>query len=92
VSCTCDKYDDCTDLAKTLVWDGRIPEQEIKPIIALRDAREHTRRRRSWNRAFSTKALKNYETIICHRALQLVNVLTNQVGSVDLSQWISYFA
>ena len=76
-----------------LVWDGRIPAHEkVKPMIALRDPREHTRRRRPWNRAFSTTALKGYEIIISQRSSQLVVGLADQSGTLDLSKWLGYFS
>ncbi|KAF5379710.1 hypothetical protein D9615_005671 [Tricholomella constricta] len=74
-------------------WDGRIPEaQTVKPMIALRDKTEHTRRRRPWTRAFSTAALKGYEDIITTRCVELVETLAHQEGTVDMAQWISFFA
>jgi cytochrome P450 len=70
-----------------------VPEgAEIRPMISIRDKTEHTRRRRTWTRAFSTSALKGYEPMVMTRVNQLVEHLSNQVGSVDLSQWLSYFA
>ncbi|KAG6872248.1 hypothetical protein C0995_011597 [Termitomyces sp. Mi166 len=73
-------------------WDGRIPEAETtKPMIALRDKTEHTRRRRPWTRAFSTAALKGYEEIITNRCVQLVEAVGRQTGAVDMAQWISFF-
>lgn len=76
----------------TLVWDGRIPEHEPdKPLIALRSKQEHTRRRRPWTRAFSSAALKGYEELINNRCTQLVEVLGNQVGAVDMAKWVSFF-
>ncbi|KAF9468211.1 cytochrome P450 [Collybia nuda] len=80
-------------LAKGPFWDGRVPEQEkVKPMIALRDKKEHTRRRRPWTRGFSSAALKGYEPLITARCQQLVEVLSNQVGAVDMSKWMGYFA
>lgn len=76
-----------------VVWDGRVPEQEVvKPLIAIRDKTEHTRRRRPWTRAFSTNALKGYEIQITKRANQLVDALAAQKSAANLSLWISYFA
>lgn len=74
-------------------WDGREPYDHLpKPMIALRQSREHTRRRRPWNRAFSMAALKSYEDIIIKRSLQLAETLSRQSGVVDMGQWISYFS
>ena len=43
-------------------------------LVSLVDIREHARRRRPWNRAFSVPALKEYEEIIARRAEQLVEL------------------
>lgn len=61
-------------------------------MIALRDKKEHTRRRRPWTRGFSSVALKGYEPLIVARCQQLVEVLSNQTGAVDMSKWMGYFA
>ena len=58
----------------------------------FRDPVEHARRRKPWNRAFNSAALKDYQPKIAHRASQLVEELTKQSGVVDLSLWISWFA
>ncbi|KAJ6466548.1 cytochrome P450 [Mycena vitilis] len=75
-------------------WDGRVPEsREVRPLLALRDPEEHARRRRAWNRAFSTPALKDYEVLIDARISQLVDILTKKVlsgNSVDLSKWLGW--
>ncbi|KAG5730825.1 Cytochrome P450 67, partial [Termitomyces sp. T112] len=79
-------------LPKGPFWDGRIPEAETtKPMIALRDKAEHTRRRRPWTRAFSTAALKGYEEIITKRCVQLADAVGQQSGAVDMAKWISFF-
>ncbi|KAF7976197.1 hypothetical protein HWV62_7374 [Athelia sp. TMB] len=72
------------------VWDGRDPERTSKVLIQTSGA-EHTRRRRPWNRAFNSDALKGYEEIIEKRANQLIQTLGRQVGSTNLAQWISFF-
>ncbi|KAF8954023.1 cytochrome P450 [Flammula alnicola] len=80
-------------LPKGKFWDGRIPETEIvKPLIAIRDKTEHTRRRRPWTRAFSTLALKGYEELVIKRCTQLVDTIAVQPHPVDLTTWISFFA
>ncbi|KAJ7671556.1 cytochrome P450 [Mycena polygramma] len=75
-------------------WDGRVPEsREVRPLLALRDPEEHARRRRAWNRAFSTPALKDYEVLIDARISQLVDILTKKIvsgNSVDLSKWLGW--
>ena len=61
-------------------------------LIALRDPREHARRRRPWNRAFTPTALKGYTPIILRRTSQLTDALAKHVGEVDLAQWFSYLS
>ncbi|KAJ7220140.1 cytochrome P450 [Mycena pura] len=73
-------------------WDGRVPDtRDVRPLLALRDPDEHARRRRAWNRAFSTPALKDYQVLIDARISQLVDILGTKVGtSVDLSKWLGW--
>lgn len=59
---------------------------------------EHARRRKPWNRAFNTAAVKGYEPIVEKRALQLVGELEKRSNSkdggnesVNLAAWLSYF-
>ncbi|KAH9477825.1 Cytochrome P450 monooxygenase orf5 [Psilocybe cubensis] len=79
--------------AKGQFWDGRFPPKDpVKPLIALRDKTEHTRRRRPWTRGFSTNALKGYEELIVKRSRQLVDLLSSKKGVTNLTEYISYFA
>lgn len=77
-------------LTSLSVWDGRVPDSKGKMLIQV-SGPEHTRRRRPWNRAFNTEALKGYEEIIEKRANQLMETLSCQVGATNLAQWISFF-
>ncbi|KAI1789656.1 high nitrogen upregulated cytochrome P450 monooxygenase 2 [Ganoderma leucocontextum] len=56
-------------------WAGRNMTDSAQQLVSLVDVREHTRRRRPWNRAFSGPALKEYEEVIARRAEQLVELL-----------------
>ena len=73
---------------------GRNLHAPILPLVAIGDPTEHARRRKAWNRGFSTTALKEYVPIITRRAGQLLSGLrdASNEGPVDLAQWISYFA
>ena len=85
-----DKSDSCgTDILAD--WMGRILNPPIPSLIAIRDHTMHARRRRPWNRAFNTSALKEYEHIIAKRVSQLVGALEEQKGVVDLTLWLGYF-
>ena len=63
-------------------------------LVSLVDIREHARRRRPWNRAFSAAAVRGYEETIAKRARQLVDALERQQGEreVVLGKWFNFFA
>ncbi|KAI0329906.1 high nitrogen upregulated cytochrome P450 monooxygenase 2 [Cubamyces sp. BRFM 1775] len=62
-------------------------------LIAESNPHEHARRRKPWNRAFNSSALKGYEEIIVKRANMLYEGLAAQKGAeVDLGKWIGYFS
>ncbi|KAF7317104.1 hypothetical protein HMN09_00445100 [Mycena chlorophos] len=72
-------------------WDGRAPENAVRPLLALRDPKEHARRRRAWNRAFSTPQLREYQAIVEARINQLLDILTGKTDqSIDLSKWLGW--
>lgn len=66
-------------------------QSTIRALISVRDIAEHTRRRKPWNRAFSSGALKGYEEILGRRVQQFVTMLEQRTGPVDLAEFISYF-
>lgn len=77
-----------------IVWDSHVGAQGSRSLLAIRDQREHARRRKPWNRAFSTTAIKDYEPTVRKRAQQLVQELEirAKVGlPVDLTEWIKSF-
>ena len=79
-----------TGMPKGPGMKGRVQHQAL-PLIACQNPVEHTQRRRPWNRAFSTNALKEYQPIIARRAVQLLDALQSEGRTVDLAQWISFF-
>lgn len=70
---------------------GRSMHQNPLPLISLQDPAEHARRRKPWNRAFNSAALKEYQPTVAKRVAQLVETLQAQEGETDLAEWISYF-
>lgn len=67
----------------------------------MRTIHEHIRRRKRWNRAFSTISVKEYEPVVIKRALQLADELqrrsskddyTQTESSLDLARWLSFFS
>ncbi|KAF5340888.1 hypothetical protein D9758_012174 [Tetrapyrgos nigripes] len=82
-----------SELPKGPWFDGRYPEDAAaRSLISLRNTKEHATRRRPWNQAFSSTALKEYEPLINARTSQLAGALGQQSNSVNLTKWIFYFA
>ena len=65
----------------------------------MQDPVKHLHHRKSWNRAFSSTAIKEYEFIVANRIRQLVGCLEKSVhGSaleegtlLDIAAWLNYF-
>ena len=75
------------------VWYNRVPYGVPDIVVGMRDPFEHKRRRKTWDRAFSTAAIKNYEEIVVKRARELVEQFEKRAGhEIDLSMWMSYFS
>jgi cytochrome P450 len=60
----------------------------------------HIEKRKPWNRAFSSTAIKEYEILVAKRVRQLVSCLEDviegsdekaNVAMVDIAQWFDYF-
>ncbi|KAL5498826.1 hypothetical protein ACEPAH_2181 [Sanghuangporus vaninii] len=84
-------------MPKGPMWKARTPHSSAPTLIAIRSTQEHARRRKRWNRAFNSSAVKEYEQVVQKRALQLISELEkrsvkNGVHSVSLAEWISFFA
>lgn len=79
-----------------LGWEGRPGNPSL---IAQRDPVIHTQQRKTWNRAFSSTAVKEYEVIVAKRTRQLIGCLADLVhgsdrkeGTVlDVAAWLNYF-
>ncbi|ETW76944.1 hypothetical protein HETIRDRAFT_481064 [Heterobasidion irregulare TC 32-1] len=63
-------------------------------LLNILDPQEHSQRRRIWDRAFSSNAIKGYQDSLYTRVSQLVSILekNSETGSVNLSQWLSLFS
>ncbi|TFK79340.1 high nitrogen upregulated cytochrome P450 monooxygenase 2, partial [Polyporus arcularius HHB13444] len=61
------------------------------PMVGIMDVDEHLHRRRAWNRGLGPAALKEYEHLVVGRARLLVERLGEQVGDVNIGNWINYF-
>lgn len=74
-------------------WDNRHPVGESRPLVEERDPAEHQKRRRPWNRAFSSSSLKNYEPMVLDRCRELVAQLAMRQGEVvDVVTWMRSLA
>ncbi|KAI0265036.1 high nitrogen upregulated cytochrome P450 monooxygenase 2 [Gloeopeniophorella convolvens] len=77
-------------------WEGR-PKPEA--LIEQRDPVLHLQQRKSWNLAFSSTALKEYETVVARRTRQLVARLQGIIldsgqkdgAAVDVCAWMNFF-
>ncbi|KAF4341678.1 cytochrome P450 monooxygenase 67 [Fusarium beomiforme] len=61
-------------------------------LLAERRKRQHTNRRKAWDRAFTTKALRDYE----HRVLKYTKLLTDRIDDMkgkpfNVSLWINFY-
>ncbi|KAJ8507214.1 hypothetical protein ONZ45_g10397 [Pleurotus djamor] len=81
-----------SELPKGPSWIGRQADLEVHSLPGIQTVEEHLRRRKPWNRALSTSAVKDYEVVLTSRVRQLANTLSKQQGSLDLSLWINYFS
>jgi len=68
--------------------DGEQPS-----VVGQRNPVEHKRRRRTWERALNTTAIRNYDEVIMRRARELLEQFEKRAGEeIDLSMWMSHFA
>ncbi|THU80149.1 cytochrome P450 [Dendrothele bispora CBS 962.96] len=76
-------------LPKGPFWDNR---SDPPSLIATRDLAVHAQKRRRWNRAFNSAALKDYEETIREKSKEFVESLGKRVEQeIDLNEWMSYF-
>ena len=75
-----------------IVFEGRHLWPKTPSIIRFREPQDHQRRRRPWNRAFNSAALKGYEDIVSKRVVELSDQLALQKSEVDLGKWIGWFS
>ncbi|KAJ7318987.1 high nitrogen upregulated cytochrome P450 monooxygenase 2 [Mycena albidolilacea] len=83
-------------LEKGRYYEGGLHSAAPPSIICISGSEEHTVRRRVWNRAMSSAALREYEPLIVKRTSQLISRLRDQgsdgVSDVDLVHWLNLFA
>ncbi|EKM48781.1 uncharacterized protein PHACADRAFT_214663 [Phanerochaete carnosa HHB-10118-sp] len=77
-------------MPKGPMWEGRALKTPILPLVGLRDNTTHSRRRKPWNRAFSSAALKNYVPVMAKRGSQFVELLAER-REVDFVHCVHMF-
>lgn len=78
---------------QTTDWYNRVPKGVPGGVITLQDPAEHKDRRRIWDRAFNTSAVKIYEEVVVDKTRELVEQLERRAGQeIDFSRWMSYFS
>ncbi|KLO13822.1 high nitrogen upregulated cytochrome P450 monooxygenase 2 [Schizopora paradoxa] len=84
-------------LPKGPMWDAYHTPDGMESLIAMRNPAEHLKRRRLWNRAFSSASVKEYEPTVRSRVRQLAECLhrlgpkTSADTPVDLSHTFGCF-
>nr|BAL05148.1 cytochrome P450 [Phanerodontia chrysosporium] len=79
-------------MPKGPMWQGRHFWTEVHTLIGFRGPKAHQRRRRPWNRAFNTAAMKEYTPLMQNRVRELGDALVARQGQVvDLAEWIGFF-
>ncbi|KAK4466832.1 Tryprostatin B 6-hydroxylase [Cladorrhinum samala] len=64
------------------------------PLFMARDKQEHARRRKVWDRGFTTKALLGYDPRITKAINQMLAVVrehSEQAKPLNMTQWFDYF-
>ncbi|KAL6304641.1 cytochrome P450 [Sparassis latifolia] len=93
-------------MPKGPLWEGRefsskrdtaVNRDKKGHFIGAHDFAVHAEARKTWNRAFTTAAVKGYEPVIIKRAAQLIDELRQRYAQsedeqieVDLARWLSY--
>jgi cytochrome P450 len=62
-------------------------------LVQMRDNAEHDRRRRhGWDAAFTTKALRSYDSRVIKYANQFIAQMNRRLGqSVNVTNWLEWY-
>nr|BAL05112.1 cytochrome P450 [Phanerodontia chrysosporium] len=64
----------------------------VVQLDGVRDFKEHARRRRPWNKAMNSAAIKSYEPIVSSTASQPLGELSRRIhNDVNISDWMSFY-
>ncbi|KAJ7766762.1 cytochrome P450, partial [Mycena metata] len=62
------------------------------PTIVSLTGEAHTAKRRVWNRAMTSAAMREYDQLLVKRTSQLLSCLREQKGTLNLVDWFDLFA
>ncbi|KAI0821898.1 high nitrogen upregulated cytochrome P450 monooxygenase 2 [Trametes gibbosa] len=79
-------------LPHSSMYVGRLLTSTNLPLVGIMNTDEHLERRKSWARAFTPAALKEYQPMLAARAMQLADALGRQDGEADISRWVNCFS
>lgn len=81
------------------IWEGynavKREDSNARGLLGIVDPKEHSRRRRLWDRGLNTSALKGYQPLLTNRINQFVETLRRESSSnesIDLAKWIAFFS
>ncbi|KAL8822793.1 MAG: hypothetical protein Q9191_006478 [Dirinaria sp. TL-2023a] len=73
-------------------WYDYVVYQNLESLHSARDEATHEARRKIWDRGFSMRALRDYESRITKYTEQLVSGIRQRVGQVvNASDWFLYY-
>ncbi|KAF3402577.1 hypothetical protein DPV78_004756 [Talaromyces pinophilus] len=83
-------YGPASQTTKGPFYDGAQPYISVH---STRDKKDHARRRKAWDRGFSSKSLRDYEERVTKYAAQLLSVVADNVGQpIEMSRWFNYYS
>ena len=77
----------------TADWSNRDPGGHLPSLLTTIDPVQHKQRRRTWDRAFNTAAIRNYDEIIIRKTRELLDQFEKRAGQqIDFSMWMRHFS
>ncbi|KAL5514428.1 hypothetical protein ACEPAG_2516 [Sanghuangporus baumii] len=83
------------DMPKGPSWEGRRNPDLPASVVVTRSSKEHAQKRVFWSHAFSTTSVRDMQSTITRRVLQLTEELEKRAATkqtVNITEWMSFFA
>ncbi|KAL4793042.1 benzoate 4-monooxygenase cytochrome P450 [Aspergillus venezuelensis] len=75
---------------KSPSYDQQLPRVSLE---TTRDTQQHSQLRKVWDRAFNTRALRDYSSRVQKHAARLSDVFDSSLNqSIDIGRWINYYS